>query len=152
MEIYQVRSSEVRRCGGVPEDRSWLGKIMDMTKSSITGQEQRMYDKLYTSDTWITAHNDLQKQRRDNGCKLEHIIASLMLWSDAMHLAQFGSASAWPVYLFFGNQSKYTQAIPDSGACHPIAFIPTVSFIDVILSSYSDLGRSATRNYSWIRI
>ena len=31
MEIYQVRSLEVRRCGGVLEDWSWIGKIMDMT-------------------------------------------------------------------------------------------------------------------------
>ena len=50
-----------------------------------------------------------------------------MFWSDATHLAQFGNASAWPVYLFFGNQFKYLRASPTSGACHPVAFIPTVS-------------------------
>ena len=41
-----------------------------------------------------------------------------MFWSDATHLAQFGNASAWPIYLFFGNQSKYIQGCPNSGACH----------------------------------
>jgi hypothetical protein len=74
---------------------------------SPSGQEQRVYDELYTSDAWITAHDKIQKQRRDDGCKLKRVIAGLMLWSDATHLAQFGTASAWPVYLFFGNQSKY---------------------------------------------
>ena len=48
-------------------------------KSPLTGQEQRMYDELYTSDAWITAHHDLQKQRCDDSCKLERIIAGLML-------------------------------------------------------------------------
>lgn len=94
---------------------------------SPTGQEQRLYDELYTSDAWIAAHDDLQKQQLDNGCTLERVIAGLMFWSDATHLAQFGNASAWPVYLFFGNQSKYIRGRPNSGACHPIAFIPTVS-------------------------
>lgn len=97
-------------------------------KSPLSGQEQRVYDELYTSDVWITAHDEIQKQRRDDGCKLERVIAGLMFWSDATHLAHFGNASAWPVYLFFGNQSKYNRACPNSGACHPVAFIPKVSF------------------------
>lgn len=100
-------------------------------KSPVTGQEQRLYDELYTSDAWLQAHDELQKQRRDDGCKLERVIAGLMFWSDATHLTQFGRASAWPIYLFFGNLSKYVRSDPNSGACHPIAFIPTVSFLDV---------------------
>ncbi|KAG1883849.1 hypothetical protein F4604DRAFT_1981657 [Suillus subluteus] len=95
-------------------------------RSPVTSQEQRLYDELYTSDAWIQAHDDLQKQRRDDGCKLEKVIAGLMFWSDSTHLAQFGNASAWPVYLYFGNQSKYTRACPTSGVCHPVAFIPTL--------------------------
>jgi len=102
-----------------PFKRFWM--------SPITGQEQCLYDELYTSDTWIKAHDDLQKERRSDGCTLERVIAGLMFWSDSTHLAQFGNASAWPVYLFFGNQSKYMRACPTSGACHPVAFIPTVS-------------------------
>ncbi|KAG2336568.1 hypothetical protein BDR05DRAFT_985238, partial [Suillus weaverae] len=48
-----------------------------------------------------------------------------MFWSDATHLTQFGNASTWPVYLFFGNQSKYACACPTTNACHPITFIPS---------------------------
>jgi hypothetical protein len=107
-------------------------------KSPLSGQEQRVYDELYTSDGWMTAQDKIKKQRRDNGCKLEHVIAGLMLWSDVTHLAQFGTASAWPVYLFFRNQSKYARASPNPGACHPIAFIPTVSFTQID-SSFSKL-------------
>lgn len=50
------------------------------------------------------------------------------MWSDLTHLAQFGHMTAWPIYMFFGNLSKYARHTPDSGACHPIAFIPEVSF------------------------
>jgi len=80
-------------------------------------------------DTLNKAHNKLQKEKRDDGCQLEQVIAELMFWSDAMHLAQFSNASAWPVYLFFGSQSKYAHACPTTNACYPIAFIPSVSLL-----------------------
>ena len=98
-------------------------------KSPVTGREQRLYDELYTSDAWNQAHDDLQKQRREDGCTLERVIAGLMFWSDSTHLTQFGHATAWPVYLFFGNLSKYKRASPSLGICHPVAFIPSVSFV-----------------------
>ncbi|KAG2066148.1 hypothetical protein BDR04DRAFT_1130128 [Suillus decipiens] len=100
---------------------------------AASNQEQCLYDELYTSDAWIEAHDNLQKERRSDGCMLERVIAGLMFWSDLMHLAQFGNASAWLVYLFFGNQSKYMCACPTSSACHPVAFIPTVNddFLEV---------------------
>jgi hypothetical protein len=97
-------------------------------KSPTTGREQRLYDELYTSDAWIKAQDELQKQRRDDGCRLERVVAGLMFWSDSTRLAHFGSASTWPIYLFFGNMSKYVRSRPNSAACHPVAFIPTVSF------------------------
>ncbi|KAI6112821.1 hypothetical protein F5141DRAFT_1002659 [Pisolithus sp. B1] len=84
-----------------------LAPFRHIWQSPATGKEQRLFDKLYTSDAWIRAHDEVQKQRHDDRCTLEWVIAGLMLWSDATHLTQFGHASAWPVYLFFGNQSKY---------------------------------------------
>ena len=98
-------------------------------RSPVTGHEERIFDELYTSDAWNDAHDEIQKQQLGNGCKLERVITGLMFWSDVTHLTQFGSASAWPVYLFFGNQSKYMWACPTSGACHPVAFIPMASLI-----------------------
>ena len=35
-------------------------------KSPVMGREQRLYDELYTSDAWNKAHDDLQKQRRED--------------------------------------------------------------------------------------
>jgi len=92
-----------------------------------TGKESRIFDEVYTSDAWEIAHDQLQKQTPEPGCKLERVIAGLMFWSDSTHLAQFGTASVWPVYMYFANLSKYVRAKPNSGACHHIAYIPSVS-------------------------
>ena len=95
--------------------------------SLCTGEEQVVYDKPYTSDAWNQAQDEIMKQRRTDGCQLERVVGALTLWSDSMCLATFGDASAWPVYLFFGNLTKYAHTSGESGACHPIAFIPHVS-------------------------
>ena len=58
---------------------------------------------------------------------LETFIVSALLYSDSTHLAQFGNASLWPIYLFLGNVSKYIRSKPTSFAAHHIAYIPTVS-------------------------
>ncbi|KAL4247850.1 hypothetical protein ABKN59_007538 [Abortiporus biennis] len=47
-----------------------------------------------------------------------------MLYSDSTHLAVFGTTSLWPVYLSFGNQSKYERAKTTSNALHHIAYLP----------------------------
>lgn len=49
-----------------------------------------------------------------------------MLWSDATHLTNFGSASLWPLYMFFGGHSKYIRGKPTSGTGHHLAYIPTL--------------------------
>ncbi|KAJ3751884.1 hypothetical protein EV360DRAFT_97622 [Lentinula raphanica] len=79
----------------------------------------RVHGELYTSDSFIQAHEN-------RGCKRERTVATLMLWSDATHLANFGTAKLWPIYLMLGNISKYIRAQPESGACHHLAYIPSL--------------------------
>ena len=90
---------------------------------------QRVHDELYSSDAMIEAHMKLQQQPPEPGCTLERVVASLMLWSDSTHLANFGTASLWPLYLFSGNQSKYVRGKPNTASCHHVAYIPKVSTI-----------------------
>lgn len=92
---------------------------------SISG-ERRIYDEPYTSDAWLDADKELQQSPREPGCSLERVIAGLMFWSDATTLAHFSSAKAWPIYLYFGNLSKYVRGKAISGACHHVAYIPPV--------------------------
>jgi hypothetical protein len=67
-----------------------------------------VYGEAYSSSAFLEAHNKINSLPRDPDDGLERIVASLMLWSDVTHLVSFGNASLWPVYMFFGNQSKYT--------------------------------------------
>jgi Plavaka transposase len=91
------------------------------------GREERCYDEVYTSDAFLQADDTLQKQKNEPNCNLEKVVLGLMLWSDSTHLANFGNAKAWPIYLYFANLSKYIQAKPTSGSSHHIAYIPSVS-------------------------
>ncbi|KAF8834367.1 hypothetical protein BDN67DRAFT_915107, partial [Paxillus ammoniavirescens] len=67
----------------------------------------RVYGELFTSNAFIEAHQKLQDSPLEPGCDLPHVVAGMMFWSDATQLSSFGSATLWPLYLYFGNQSKY---------------------------------------------
>jgi hypothetical protein len=121
-------------------------------KDPLDDHEERVFDELYTSDSWLAAQDDLQRQPKEPGCSLERVIAGLMFFSDATHLANFGTAKPWPLYLYFGNLSKYARSSPTSGACHLVGFFPSVSPfpqmpckpvpIDVFVSSFQIESRT----------
>ena len=91
---------------------------------------ERVYSEVYDSDAFIEEHDRIQRHGQlppdDPHCKREKIVAALMFWSDVTNLAQFGTMKLWPIYLMLGNLSKYIRARVDSGACHHVAYIPSV--------------------------
>lgn len=99
-----------------------------------SGSEQRCYDEAYTSDAWLECHEQLQLEPNEPGCKLEKVVLGLMFWSDSTHLTNFGTAKVWPLYMYIGNLSKYVRSKLTSGACHHIAYIPSVSASLCLLS------------------
>lgn len=99
------------------------------------GIRTRIYDEVYTSEAFEVAHDQLQKKPSEAGCTLEKVIAGLMFWSDSTHLANFGTAKVWPLYMYFANLSKYTRAKPNSGACHHMAYIPSVCICFILLEA-----------------
>lgn len=92
---------------------------------------ERVYGELFTSDAFLCEHEDVQRHGRlppdDLHCRREKVVAALMLASDATHLADFGNAKAWPVYMMLGNISKYVRSQPNSGAIQHLAYMPSVS-------------------------
>lgn len=105
-----------------------LSPFKRLWKDPLDDHEERIFDELYTSDSWLDAQDEVQRLPKEPGCTLERVVASLMFFSDATHLANFGTAKAWPLYLFFGNLTKYARSAPKSGACHLIGFLPSVRF------------------------
>lgn len=89
-------------------------------------QQERVFDELYTGDAWIAAHKNLQASPAEPGCTFERVIAALMFWSDATQLAQFSTASVWPLYLYFGNLSKWYRRKPTARVSEHVAYFPKV--------------------------
>ncbi|KAF8326757.1 hypothetical protein F5887DRAFT_899555 [Amanita rubescens] len=89
-----------------------------------TGTPERIYSELYNSDAYIEEHERIRNAHK----KSEHeiVIVAIMLWSDSTQLANFGTASLWPIYLFLGNQSKYMRCLRSAFAAHHLAYIPKV--------------------------
>ena len=96
-------------------------------KPSPESEPKRVIMELFNSNAFIREYEELLKHPfPSSGPFIEMAIAAMMLWSDSTHLAEFGTASLWPIYLFFGNQSKYSRARPSDFAAHHIAYIPSV--------------------------
>jgi hypothetical protein len=87
---------------------------------------EQVYSEIYTADAFWEEHQNIQRLPKEPSAEFERSIVALMLWSDSTHLASFGTASAWPIYLFFGNQSKYSRGKPSKFASHHLAYMPTV--------------------------
>ena len=98
-------------------------------KQGPDGVEEQVYGELFTSEAFNNVYEELQRQPPEPGCTLERVVCAMMCYSDSTHLANFGSASLWPLYLFFGNQSKYIRVCPSSGSCHHVAYIPKVRLL-----------------------
>jgi hypothetical protein len=98
-------------------------------KPSPTSPPERIFSELYNCDAFLEEHAKVSAAQAQSDDSLETVIAALMVWSDATQLTNFGNASLslWPIYLFFGNQSKYTCAKPSEFAAHHLAYILKVS-------------------------
>ena len=112
----------------------------------ILGEEkppERIYGEMYSSDAFLGAWESVQDLSQIAGDGLERVMVALMLWSDSTCLANFGSASLWPIYLSLGNQSKYIRTKPSTFSHHHLAYMPSVS------QSYSNLATHITVLYSF---
>jgi hypothetical protein len=121
--VYQ--SGVVRSFNHVPFKQFW--------KPSEDSPPERLYGEIFSSQAMLDADDEICKHFPENdsdpGSDLEAVTVPLLLYSDSTHLANFGTASCWPVYMFFGSQSKYVRDKPTSSACHHIAYMPEVRHV-----------------------
>ncbi len=96
-------------------------------KSPVSGKDSMVYGEVYGSKAFREAHEAVQDLPREEGDNLPRAVAACMFWSDGMAATNFGTTKIWPVYLQFGNQSKYVRGKFGNGACHHTAFLPSVS-------------------------
>ncbi|KAG2739979.1 hypothetical protein P692DRAFT_20756128 [Suillus brevipes Sb2] len=107
-------------------------------------QSIEVFSEAYSSPAMLEAHAEINSLPRATDDNLERVVASLMMYSDSTHLSNFGDASLWPFYLFFGNESKYTRGKPTANACHHVAYIPSIpdDFQDSYFGIFQDASSS----------
>jgi len=93
----------------------------------------RLHGEAYTSDEMINAYEEVQNiPPHPDHPNAENVVVELAPYSDATMLAQFGTAFLWPLYIYFGNLSKYIRCQPSSHAAHHAAYFPSVSLVYVM--------------------
>jgi hypothetical protein len=86
----------------------------------------RVHGEMYTSQAFLDAHNALQSSAREKDCTLSRHVIALMFSSDSTNLTSFGDATVWPIYLFFGNESKYRRCQPTCNLGNHVAYLMKV--------------------------
>ncbi|KAF8151198.1 hypothetical protein BJ912DRAFT_869512 [Pholiota molesta] len=99
-----------------PYEFRWRRRGMSDAEST------KVYGELYTSPAFLEAHEEIQTSAGEPGCSLPRVLVGLMFGSDSTHLTSFGSASLWPCYMYFGNESKYRRCKPTCNLCNHIAY------------------------------
>ncbi|KAL1937064.1 hypothetical protein VTO73DRAFT_15133, partial [Trametes versicolor] len=86
----------------------------------------RIFTDIYNANRILREHEKICAQPRNpaDGPAVEYVNAAICLWSNMIHLTSFGSAALWPIYLYFGNLSKYIRGMPTEFAVHHLAYIP----------------------------
>ena len=86
----------------------------------------RVHGEAFTSSAFLESHRQLQDSPAEPGCDLPRCIMALMFWSDATVLTSFGDTKLWPVYMYFGNESKYGRCQPSNHLCAHVAYLQMV--------------------------
>ena len=92
----------------------------------ILGRTIRVHGEAFTSPAFIKAHEELQRSPREPQCQLQRVVVALMFASDATLLTDFGHEKLWPLYLAFGNESKYRRSQTSCRAFQHIAYFQSV--------------------------
>lgn len=101
-------------------------KLLWQSSTSAGRREIRVHGEVYTSRAFLRAHAELLRSPREPGCELPRVICAYMFWSDATHLTSFGNTKLWPVYVYFGNESKYRRGKPSTNSCNHVAYFEKV--------------------------
>jgi hypothetical protein len=104
-----------------PYDLKW--------KSQPSSDPISVHGELFTSPAFMDAHQEVQNLPAEPGCDRPRVVLALMFWSDATHLTSFGEAKLWPLYMYFGNESKYRRCKPTQNLGNHVAYFQAVRYI-----------------------
>jgi hypothetical protein len=70
----------------------------------------------YTSDVWLNLEAQLRASiplSKEGDEDIKNLVVLIQVYSDSAHLADFGTASVWPIYVFIVSVLKYIRSKPD---------------------------------------
>nr|GAT58250.1 predicted protein [Mycena chlorophos] len=104
----------------------------------LPDRHEDVYAEIYTSSAMLEAYAKIPQPppSLSPNDPVESIVVAIMEWSDATHLAQFGTADLWPAYTFFGNHSKAFRGRPTSNAGFHQAYF--VKLPDTVRDAYRE--------------
>ncbi|THV02941.1 hypothetical protein K435DRAFT_652331, partial [Dendrothele bispora CBS 962.96] len=131
--IEIIRSS----CKSQMFDKFHLKAFKQFWKPDPEQTAMRVYGEAYASDCAAefeqTVYENISESIPGEE-EVENVVIWVMVWSDSTHLAQFGTASLWPIYIYIGNLSKYIRCNRSAFAANHLAYIPSLP--DVIGAEY----------------
>lgn len=80
-------------------------------------------------------------------CNLPQHVVGLMFALDSTMLATFGTAKLWPLYMFYGNDSKYKRAKPTEKMFKTVAYFEKVNPWLLSMPSYLILAAKLPDNF-----
>ncbi|EJD46195.1 hypothetical protein AURDEDRAFT_164853 [Auricularia subglabra TFB-10046 SS5] len=100
--------------------------LMHRTSKAKGADRTRVHGEVWNSPRFRKLHDDVQRLplEPDSDASLPRCVLALMPGSDGTHLAQFGSASAWPGYMGYGNLSKYLRGKRTADPLHHCISFP----------------------------
>ncbi|KAJ3542003.1 hypothetical protein NM688_g6018 [Phlebia brevispora] len=93
-----------------------------------TGEETCMYSEIYNSKAMLEEDAKIHAQPRnpEDGPTVEYVVMPVVFYSDSTQLADFGTASLWPLYFWNYALSKYVNGKQSNFAVHHVAYIPSL--------------------------
>ncbi|KAL1936950.1 hypothetical protein VTO73DRAFT_3264 [Trametes versicolor] len=127
----------------IPNRLFWTPRAPGSAPNGIPAKPLRVFTDGFNSNAMLRDFEELRAHPRNpaDAPSVEYGIFSIRLWSDALHLTSFGSASLWPIYLYLGNLSKYIRGMPTEFAAHHLAYIPSLP--DELSDHYKELHGTA---------
>ena len=85
-----------------------IATFKEYWKPSKDKPRERLYSETFTADIFNEEYKILRKTPGEGpNSELEPFVAGIIFYSDATHLASFGTASLYPMYMYIGNQSQH---------------------------------------------
>ncbi|KIJ10138.1 hypothetical protein PAXINDRAFT_16841 [Paxillus involutus ATCC 200175] len=97
----------------------------------------QVFGEAFSSPTCLDAYQEVNSLPREQGDDLERVVAPLMLWSDATHLANFGDASLCPSISFLATSQNILE-----GSQQLLPVIMSLTYLPYIYVGFFEEGSS----------